>query len=156
MKRTGDDNSNERFWTTLRVILRLRKFARSCRFFRWHSRKYQTSLCFCNVAELRHISQRKNSRVSRFLAKSSDSRNNFVYLPKQALSEFRFPVNAQHILSYSDLNILTWRPQQSYCPGKETNFDSFFSLIPDRYLSLCFCWDCSKNPQRRYNLKKNI
>ena len=40
---------------------------------------------------LLHVS-RKFSQVSRFLAKSSDSRKNFVFLPKQTFLEFTPPV----------------------------------------------------------------
>ena len=39
-----------------------------------------------NVPKISHIS-RKNSQVSRFPAKSADSQNKFVFLPKQPLLE---------------------------------------------------------------------
>ena len=45
-----------------------------------------------NVPKISHIS-RKISQVSRFPAKSPDSRNKFVFLPKQPLLELSPPVN---------------------------------------------------------------
>ena len=45
-----------------------------------------------NVPKISHISQ-KISRVSRFPAKYPDSRNKFVFLPKQPLLELSPPVN---------------------------------------------------------------
>ena len=44
-----------------------------------------------NVPKISHIS-RKISQVSRFPAKSPDSRNKFVFLPKQPLLELSPPV----------------------------------------------------------------
>ena len=44
-----------------------------------------------NVPKISYIS-RKISQVSRFPAKSPDSRNKFVFLPKQPLSELSPPV----------------------------------------------------------------
>ena len=46
-----------------------------------------------NVPKISHIS-RKISQVSRFPAKSPDSRNKFVFLPKQPLLELSAPVKA--------------------------------------------------------------
>ena len=45
-----------------------------------------------NVPKISHIS-RKISQVSQFPAKSPDSRNKFVFLPKQPLLELSPPVN---------------------------------------------------------------
>ena len=47
--------------------------------------------CFLNVPKISHIS-RNTSQVSRFLAKSPDSQNKFVFLPKQSLLELSPPV----------------------------------------------------------------
>ena len=47
-----------------------------------------------NVPKISHIS-RKNSQVSRFPAKSPNSRNKFVFLPKQPLLELSAPVTGK-------------------------------------------------------------
>ena len=54
-----------------------------------------------NVPKISHIS-RKTSQVSRFPAKSPDSRNKFVFLPKQPLLELSPLVRLPHLL------ILSW------------------------------------------------
>ena len=46
--------------------------------------------CFLNVPKISHIS-RNTSQVSRFPAKSPDSQNKFVFLPKQSLLELSPP-----------------------------------------------------------------
>ena len=62
-----------------------------------HITVYITCLITCNIKSLltvpkiSHIS-RKISQVSRFPAKSPDSRNKFVFLPKQPLLELSPPV----------------------------------------------------------------
>ena len=53
-----------------------------------------------NVPKISHIS-RKISQVSRFPAKSPDSRNKFVFLPKQPLLELSPPVQI-HVLRYQN------------------------------------------------------
>ena len=58
-------------------------------FFGENLQKYQTSLFFCSVPELFHISQKN---FSRFPEKSPDSLKNFVFFLRQALLELSSPV----------------------------------------------------------------
>ena len=58
---------------------------------------YIYCLITCNIKSLLNVPKisqisRKNSQVSRFPAKSPDSRNKFVFLPKQPLLELSPPV----------------------------------------------------------------
>ena len=55
-----------------------------------------------NVPKISHIS-RKTSQVSRFPAKSPDSRNKFVFLPKQRLLELLPPVTIQSSLPHNKI-----------------------------------------------------
>ena len=55
---------------------------------------------------------RKNSQVSRFPAKSPDSRNNFFFVPKQCLLELSPPVFSNHaltVLEFTQSKISFWR-----------------------------------------------
>ena len=71
-----------------------------------------------------HVLSRKLSQVSRFPAKSPDSRKNFVFLPKQTLLELSPPVDITSRKKWRRLGTRNWMSSSQGKSNPNFGFDA--------------------------------